>query len=102
MFLTVPPIDNRAQEIKAKLEHVELGNTHNFSILNKRRLWLNDWKSCRINSYLSRVMRKPVFGICENKDEDQLRGNCEADQRLCFRYTDRTILLLPKSEILSF
>ena len=30
------------------------------------------------------------FCICENKDADQLRGNREADQRLCFRYTDRT------------
>ena len=26
-------------------------------------------------------------------------SNCAADQRLCFRYKDRTILLLPKSEI---
>ena len=33
-------------------------------------------------------MRKPVFCICENKDADQLRGNREADQRLCFRFTD--------------
>ena len=39
--------------------------------------------------------------ICKNKDADQLRGNREADQRLCFRYTDicSTIPLLPKSEI---
>ena len=44
-------------------------------------------------------MRKPGFCICENKDADQLRGSCEADQRLCFRYTDSTIPLLPKSEI---
>ena len=29
----------------------------------------------------------------------QRRGNREADQRLCFRYTDSTIPLLPKSEI---
>ena len=42
-------------------------------------------------------MRKPAFCICENKDADQLRGNREADQRLCFRYTDTTIPLLPKS-----
>ena len=48
------------------------------------------------------VMRKPAFCICENKDADQLRGNREADQRLCFRYTDSTIPLLPKSEISSF
>ena len=47
-------------------------------------------------------MRKPAFCICENKDADQLRGNREADQRLCFRYTDSTIPLLPKSEISSF
>ena len=47
-------------------------------------------------------MRKPDFCICENKDADQLRGNREADQRLCFCYTDSTIPLLPKSEISSF
>ena len=45
---------------------------------------------------MSRVVRKPDFCICENKDADQLRGNREADQRLCFRYTDSTIPLLPK------
>ena len=33
-------------------------------------------------------MRKPDFCLCENKGADQLRGNREADQRLCFRYTD--------------
>ena len=44
-------------------------------------------------------MRKPTICICENKDADQLRGNREADQRLCFRYTDSTIPLLAKSEI---
>ena len=42
-------------------------------------------------------MRKPAFCICENKDADER----EADQRLCFRYTDRTIPLLPKHEISS-
>ena len=51
--------------------------------------------------YMSRDLRKPDFCICENKDADQLRGNREADQRLCFRYTDSTIPLLPKSEISS-
>ena len=45
-------------------------------------------------------MRNPDFCICENKDADQLRGNREADQRLCFRYTDSTTPLLPKYEIL--
>ena len=46
-------------------------------------------------------MRKTAFCICENKDADQLRGNREADQHLCFRYTDSTIPLLPKSDISS-
>ena len=47
-------------------------------------------------------MGKPIICICENKDADQLRGNREADQDLCFRYTDSTLLLLFKSEISSF
>ena len=52
-------------------------------------------------SHMSRVMRKPVFGICENKDADQLRGDREADQCLSFRYIASTIPLLPKSKISS-
>ena len=50
---------------------------------------------------MSLVVIKPAFCICENKDADQLRGNREADQRLCFRYMDSTIALLPKSKISS-
>ena len=50
---------------------------------------------------MNRDVRKPDFCICENKDTEQLRGNREADQRLCFRYTDSTTPLLPKSEISS-
>ena len=46
-------------------------------------------------------MGKPTICIGENKGADQLRSNCEADQRLCFRCKDSTILLL-KSEISSF
>ena len=46
-------------------------------------------------------MRKPDICICENKGADQLRGDREADRRLCFRYTDSTIPLLPKSKISS-
>ena len=46
-------------------------------------------------------MRKPTFCICENKDADQLQGAREADQRLCFRYIDSTIPLLPRYEISS-
>ena len=36
-------------------------------------------------------MGKPTICIGENKDADQLRGNREADQRLCFRYSDSAI-----------
>ena len=52
----------------------------------------------QFNLDMSLAMRKPAFCICENKDADQLRGNHEADQCLCFRYMDSTILL-PKSKI---
>ena len=51
--------------------------------------------------YMSRVMRNSTFCICENKDTDQLRGNREAEQRLCFLYINSTIPLLSKSEISS-
>ena len=50
---------------------------------------------------MSRDVRKPDFRKCENKDADQLRGNREADRRLCFRPFDSTIPLLSKSEISS-
>ena len=46
---------------------------------------------------MSRVMRKSAICICENKDADQLHGNCTADQCLCLHYIDSTIPL-PKSE----
>ena len=36
------------------------------------------------------------------REPDFVYANCEADQRLCFRYTDSTIPLLLKSEISSF
>ena len=55
----------------------------------------------RINSCRIRA-EKQTFCICENKDADQLRGNREADPRLCFRFSDSTIPLLSKSKISSF
>ena len=36
---------------------------------------------------MSHPMGKPTICFGENKDADQLRGNREADQRLCFRYS---------------
>ena len=53
------------------------------------------WLKCSFSHDMSLVLRKPAFCICENKDADQLRGNREADQRLCFRYTDSNFPLLP-------
>ena len=51
---------------------------------------------------LSRHVGKPTICIDENKGEDQLRGNREADQRLCFRYSDSTIPPLLNSKMSSF
>ena len=47
-------------------------------------------------------MGKPTICIGENKSADQLRSNLEADQRLCFRYSDSTTPLLLKSKVSSF
>ena len=59
------------------------------------------WATCyELN--LSLMVRKQAFCICENQDADQLCGNREADQRLCFRYIDSTIPLLPKYKISNF
>ena len=51
---------------------------------------------------LSRPMGKQTICIGENKDADQLCGYREADQHLCFRYSDSTMPPLLKSEISSF
>ena len=56
------------------------------------------YKTCEYRGeYLSRLIRKPTICICINKDADR-----EANQRLCFCYTDSTFILLLKSEISSF
>ena len=44
-------------------------------------------------------MRKIDFFTSENKEADQLGGNREADQRLCIRFTERTIPVLSESKI---
>ena len=44
---------------------------------------------------------KTGFLHMRKQKRDQLRGNREADQHLCFRYTDSTIPLLSKSKISS-
>ena len=52
-------------------------------------------------SIMSRIVTKPDFCLCKNKDADQLLSNCEADQRLCFRYSDSTIPFLLIAKISS-
>ena len=78
------------------------------SALNKHKSLVCKFKTPKIllqsllhSNKMSRIMRKPVFCICEKEDADQLRGNRKADQRLCFCYTDSTIPLLPKYKISS-
>ena len=56
----------------------------------------------RMKKKLSRLMGKPTICLGENKDADQLRGYREADQRLCFCYSDSTIPPLLNSKISSF
>ena len=58
--------------------------------------------STRKDFHLNYIIFEPRYEkICENKDTYQLRSNCAAYRRLCFRYTDSTIPLLPKSDISS-
>ena len=68
------------------------------SRVNIRNTFLENPTMHFVDNYMSRVVRKPDFGICENKDAGQLRGDLDADQRLWFRYIYSTIPLLPKSE----
>ena len=58
-------------------------------------------------SHMSCIVRKPNFCLTENKGATNCAvQNCEADQCLCFRYTDSTFVqsetLFFKSEISSF
>ena len=84
---------NRATEVQSPFDLIcwlqdikpDINNQH----------WLHFQQMCHL-------MGKPTICIGENKDADKLRGNREADQRLCFRYSDSTIPLLLKSEISSF
>ena len=61
---------------------------------NKTQLNNNNFKVGSAQSCMSRLVRKPTICIGENKGADQLLGNREADQRLCFRYSDSTVPLL--------
>ena len=73
----------------------------NGKIATKRKYYTNPiyifMKNNKNDDKMSHIVRKPDFCLGENKGADQLRGNREADQRLCFRYSDSTIPLLLKS-----
>ena len=77
-------------------------NMSNYNTRSVCGLYTCKYRYAIFKDEMSLVMRKPAFCICENKDADQLRGYYrEADQRLCFRYTDSTTPLLPKYKISS-
>ena len=65
-----------------------------------RLVQFTDWVKDRSDkANMSHCIRKPTKCLGENKGADQLLGNREADQRLCFRYMDSTILLQLKYKI---
>ena len=73
-----------------------LTNNHNLCFGAKIR------RECKPQFYyMSPVMRKKSFCICENKNADQLRGNREADQRLSFRYIDSTKTQISFAKVIS-
>ena len=78
--------------------------TFMFSINTFIARQISNWKDFHhfLQNEMSHLMGKPTICIGENKGADQLRGNCEADQRLCFRYSDSTIPPLLNSKITSF
>ena len=60
-------------------------------MIELKTTWLSDFTNMPVrllhdneSTYTSHIVRKPTLCICKNKDMDQLRGNHEADQRLCF------------------
>ena len=63
--------------------------------------YIKNYEPSHTLKIMSRRIRKATICRCETKGADQLQGDGEADQHLCFCYMDSTISLLPKSEILS-
>ena len=57
--------------------------------------------SLYLNYYLSLVMRKPVFALCEQQRRRSACASTQSDQRLCFRCLDSIIPLLAIAEISS-
>ena len=65
---------------------VTIENIH----LTKNNFFCYKYKSPQNSNWykMSRIMKKPAFCLCENKDADQLHCNPAADQHLCFRSID--------------
>ena len=95
-----------AKQLKQdKVGHGEVTIHNAATVVHKCHKYQNIFKQGFIQQApldMSRLVGKPTICICENKDTDQLRGNREADQRLCFRYSDSTISPLLNSKISSF
>ena len=51
--------------------------------------------------YLSHVMRKPVYALCEQQRRRSACASAQSDQHLCFRCLDSIIPLVSISEISS-
>ena len=85
--------------LKAKTYKQVFLCNHNFFSFTPQ-LELLSFLSQAYNYHMSPGVRKPKICICEN-EADQLRGNRKADQRLCFRYLDSIVPLIPKYKISS-
>ena len=60
-----------------------------YSVMSELRVLVNNTRcTTQVQKDMSHFLRKRTACICENKDADQLRSNCEADHCLCFRYMD--------------
>ena len=93
VMISAGKIDKGTDTVLTVLSHFPLIIVSVYQIRRLLAVW--NFNICK----LSLVMRKPTFCIFENKDADQLRSKCAADQRLCFCYMYSIIPLLHKSEI---
>ena len=55
---------------------------------------LSSFNPFHVQDEMSRVVRKPAFSICVNKDADQLRGNRKADQLVFARQIVQSLFYL--------
>ena len=99
MFLFVGDVVLNELDLKESALVSMLLMSYDYSSLQHEEML---FKYSTTSLYMSRVMKKTLPMRKAEKGADQLRSNCEADQRACFRYSGSTISLLPKSKISSF